>query len=121
MRTPNMRYLLGPLLVFFLTIIPIIESKAVKIRNTVLIVSSDKPNADTVTGTLDGYGIPYEVLLVPQGGTPLPPLNSTSGDANYGLILVVSQVSYNYGDMWRSALQADQWKTMYDYQVMYGK
>ncbi|KAF3129413.1 hypothetical protein TWF703_008878 [Orbilia oligospora] len=96
------------------------EGIAVKIRNTVLVVSPDKPNADTVTGTMDGYGIPYEVLLVPQGGIALPQLNQTNGDGNYGLFLVISQVSYNFGDQWRSALTQDQWNAMYDYQTVYG-
>ncbi|KAK6509254.1 hypothetical protein TWF481_004012 [Arthrobotrys musiformis] len=96
------------------------EGIAVKIRNTVLVVSPDKPHADTITDTMDGYGIPYEVLIVPQGGTSLPRLNETSGDGNYGLFVILSQVSYNYGDEWRSALTQSQWNSMYDYQTVYG-
>ncbi|EPS44709.1 hypothetical protein H072_1293 [Dactylellina haptotyla CBS 200.50] len=93
---------------------------AVKIRNTALIVTPDMANAATVTGTMDGYGIPYEVLIVPQSGVTMPQLNQTNGDGNYGLFLVISQVSYNYGDAWRSALTNDQWNLMYDYQTIYG-
>ncbi|KAK6537992.1 hypothetical protein TWF694_010885 [Orbilia ellipsospora] len=107
-------------LILLSTLFTLTYGIAVKIRNTALIITPDQANADTVTGTMNGYGIPFEVLIVPQAGATLPQLNQTSGDGNYGLFLVISQVSYNYGDAWRSALTTDQWNTIYDYQAIYG-
>ncbi|KAF3906625.1 hypothetical protein ABW20_dc0109155 [Dactylellina cionopaga] len=116
--TNSMR--LPALLFILLTLFSLSTAIAVKIHNTILVVTPDQASADALTGTVNGYGIPYEVLIVPQAGITLPQLNQTNGDGNYGLFIVISQVSYNYGDRWASALTTDQWNLMYDYQTMYG-
>ncbi|RSL99580.1 hypothetical protein CEP52_009643 [Fusarium oligoseptatum] len=68
-------------------------------------------------GVFDGYGIPFEKVLVPQTGFELPTLNSSSSKGNYGGIVVVDSVSYEYSDGWRSAISTEQWEKIYEYQI----
>jgi hypothetical protein len=70
---------------------------------------------------LNGYGIPFQNLLVPQAGIALPALN-TSGVGNFAGIVVASAVSYDYGGTtgFQSALTSDQWNTLYAYQIAFG-
>ncbi|KAH0537520.1 hypothetical protein FGG08_005695 [Glutinoglossum americanum] len=90
------------------------------VLSTVLVIARDTPAASIATITLNGYGIPYTVLTVPQAGAPLPALNSTT-QGNFGLIVVLGQVSYDYGASgWLSALNASQWSDLYAYQVAWG-
>lgn len=94
--------------------------EALTVTSTVLVISKDVPSSRVVTAPLDGYGIPYEVLAVPQGGViRFPTLNSTTTEANYGLIVVLSAVAYDYGSEgggWRSALSTDQWTELRNFQ-----
>ncbi|BCS22373.1 putative extracellular serine-rich protein [Aspergillus puulaauensis] len=86
----------------------------------ILILARDSTQADVASSGLNGYGIPYTTLLVPQAGVELPALNSSSG-GNFGGIVVAGEVSYDYGsDSWRSALTDDQWNQLYAYQLAYG-
>lgn len=94
---------------------------ASSVESTILVIASDSASAKIASSGLNGYGIPFSTLLVPQAGVQLPTLNSsTSG--NYGGIVVASQVSYDYGGTtgYQSALTTDQWNQLYAYQSAYG-
>ncbi|KAG9243216.1 hypothetical protein BJ878DRAFT_511884 [Calycina marina] len=93
-----------------------------KVQSTVLILARDTLSAYSASSGLNGYGIPFEVVVVPQTGITLPVLNSSSSAGNYGAIVVVSEVSYNYGGTlgFQSAITAAQWAQIYQYQVSFG-
>lgn len=61
-------------------------------------------------------------MIVPQAGITLPVLNSSSTVGNYGAIVVLSEVSYDYGDSlgFKSALSVAQWASLYQYRVSFG-
>jgi hypothetical protein len=92
------------------------------VSSTILILSRDYTSAQNGAFLgLQGYGIPYEVVTVPQEGIAnLPVLNSSATHGNYGGIVVVSEVGYNYGDQYYSALTRRQWNAMWDYQSQFG-
>jgi hypothetical protein len=94
---------------------------ASSVLSTILVITSDSTSAQTATSGLNGYGIPFTTLIVPQTGVTLPQLNSSSG-GNFGGIVVASEVSYDYGGTtgYQSALTADQWNQLYAYQLEYG-
>lgn len=95
-------------------------SGSVNVQSTVLVIARDAASAFSASSGLNGYGIPFQVLLVPQTGVTLPTLNSSSG-GNFGGVIVASQVSYDYGGgNFSSALTADQWNQIYAYQTNYG-
>jgi hypothetical protein len=86
----------------------------------ILVIARDSSSATAATTGLNGYGIPFTTLLVPQDGADLPALNSSSG-GNFGGIVVASGISYDYGDSgWASGLTTDQWNQLYAYQLEYG-
>lgn len=90
------------------------------VDSKILVVVRDAYAGQVATSGLNGYGIPYEILTVPQAGIALPTLNTTSG-GNYGGFIIAGQVSYDMGGgNYQSALTAAQWQLMYDYQVLYG-
>jgi hypothetical protein len=90
------------------------------VDSTVLVIARDAYGAQVASSGLNGYGIPFQILQVPQAGVALPTLNTTAG-GNFGGIIVAEQVSYDYGNgNFSSALTAGQWQQMYDYQTMYG-
>ncbi|RDW58478.1 hypothetical protein BP5796_12408 [Coleophoma crateriformis] len=94
---------------------------ATSVNSTVLIITRDAGSAYHGYSGLNGYRIPYQVLLVPQTGATLPVLNSTSLSGNFGAIVVLSEVSYDYGTAgFNSALTADQWAALYAYQLAFG-
>ncbi|CEJ90078.1 hypothetical protein VHEMI05886 [[Torrubiella] hemipterigena] len=84
-----------------------------------ILARSDADVASTSPG-LDGYGIPWEAVLVPKAGVSLPQLNSTVTDGNYAAIITVSGLIYDYGtdkaSNYHSALTPDQWNQLYAYQ-----
>lgn len=88
---------------------------------TFLIFARNEASAYSAFSTLNGYGISYEVVLVPDGGIPsLPVLNSSATVGNYGAIVVLSEVSYNSpSGVFSSALTTDQWAALYQYQVTF--
>lgn len=99
-------------------------------KGTVLIFARDPKDVDghpnmakDAWSGLNGYAIPYEVVLVPKAGITLPTF-SEGTQGNYGAIVVLSEVSYNYGtteaSSYKSALTDAQWAEIYDYQVNYG-
>ncbi|EEU43436.1 uncharacterized protein NECHADRAFT_45195, partial [Fusarium vanettenii 77-13-4] len=85
--------------------------------STILIFAKDEYAASSAGWGFDGYGIPFEKVLVPQNGFELPTLNSSSSKGNYGGIVVVDSVSYEYSDGWRSAISTEQWEKIYEYQI----
>lgn len=92
------------------------------VSSTILVIARDQTSAQNGAFLgLQGYGIPYEVLTVPQAGiSALPILNSSATHGNYGGIVVVSEVGYNYDNQYYSALTRRQWNTLWDYQTQFG-
>ncbi|KAK4191039.1 hypothetical protein QBC35DRAFT_512775 [Podospora australis] len=93
---------------------------ALSVSNTVLVFARDTGSANSATSGLQGYGIPYEVVIVPQAGITLPALTSAADQGNYGGIIILSEVSYSYPSGWASAITAAQWTTIYNYQTTFG-
>lgn len=90
------------------------------VKSTILILARDQDSARQVSSGFNAYGIPFQTLLVPQGGVALPTLNSSSG-GEFGGIVALSGLAYDYGNnSWRSAMTDDQWQQLYTYQVNYG-
>jgi hypothetical protein len=84
------------------------------------VFARDATSAYSATSGLNAYGIPYELRLVPSTGITLPALNSSATAGNYGGIITLSEVSYQYTDSWHSALTTSQWQQIYDYQTSFG-
>lgn len=98
-------------------------SSATSTSSTILILARDDASAYSAYSVLNGYAIPYQVLIVPQGGVALPALNGSSKAGNFGAIVVMSEVSYDYGDSgggFQSALTPAQWAALYTYQHSFG-
>ncbi|KAJ9652490.1 hypothetical protein H2201_009218, partial [Coniosporium apollinis] len=93
---------------------------AVATKSTVLILARDTGAAYNVYSGLQGYGIPYEIISIPSTGASLPILNSTTTEGNYGAVVVLSEVSYEYSTGFFSALTTQQWNTLYSYQTAFG-
>jgi hypothetical protein len=96
---------------------PVVEGATV--GSTILILLRTNDNAYSVTSGLDAYGIPYELARVPQTGFQLPTLN-TSAHGNYGGIISLSELAYEYPEGWHSGISADQYNSIYAYQVAFG-
>jgi hypothetical protein len=90
------------------------------VNGKILVFARNTAALYTATSGLSGYGIPFEAIAVPQEGITLPVLNSSMTDANYGGIVVLSEVSYEYSTGWASALTADQWQQLFNYQTSFG-
>lgn len=90
------------------------------VSNTVLVFARDSASATVATLGLQGYGIPYQTVIVPQSGAPLPVLNSSATVGNFGSILVLSEVSYQYTTGFLSALTTSQWTSLFNYQTAFG-
>jgi hypothetical protein len=93
---------------------------AMSTKSTLLIIAKDSETAKAAHSGLQGYAIPYRVLMVPQGGVTLPQLNSSATQGNFGGFVILSDVSYNYttatGSAYRSAITDPQWEQMFAYQ-----
>jgi hypothetical protein len=92
---------------------------ALSAQGTILVLARDTTSAYSAFSGLGGYGIPYSVVTVPSTGTTLPALSS-DGVGNYGGIVVLSEVSYQYTNDFLSALTTDQWNALYNYQIQFG-
>jgi hypothetical protein len=108
------------ILVLFVSVVASTNS----VYQTALVIATDDGTADQAVTTLQSYGMQYQVLNVPSTGTSLPSLETISGSnnmANFGLLIVISQVSYDYGGTigWASALTDTQWNALYAYQTKY--
>jgi hypothetical protein len=92
------------------------------VKSTVLVFARDAASGYSAYSGLNGIGIPYQLVIVPQAGITLPALNSSSTVGNYGAIVILSEVSYDYGDTlgFQSALSTAQWAALYQYQVIFG-
>ena len=91
------------------------------IANTILIFARNLPSSYSATSGINGYGIPYQLQIVPQEGITLPTLNSSTTQGNYGGFIILGEVSYDYGNnTWASALTAAQFATLYQYQSDFG-
>lgn len=90
------------------------------ISNTILILAIDSTSAYTCSSGLNGYGIPFDSIIVPMYNFTLPQLNSSATHGNYGGIIVYAQAAYDYGNgNWSSALTTAQWQQLYNYQVAF--
>jgi hypothetical protein len=101
-----------------------LASSCQSVYQTALVIASDDNTAAQATSILQGYGAPYVLLAVPQAGISLPSLESTSIESsigNFGLIIIIGQVSYNYGGSigYASALTSAQLDALYAYQTKY--
>jgi hypothetical protein len=95
-------------------------NSAITVSSKILVLARDAASAYSGYSGLNAYGIPYQIVLVPQEGITLPTLNSSSTVGNYGGIIVLSEVSYGYSTGWGSALTAAQWTQIYNYQTSFG-
>lgn len=95
-------------------------ANALSVTSTVLVFARDTASGNSAISGLKGYGIPFQLVIVPQGGTSLPSLNDTTTQGNYGGIVVLSELAYSYDDVWASALTSSQWQQLYDYQTTFG-
>ncbi|KAI7362518.1 hypothetical protein KC354_g7211 [Hortaea werneckii] len=95
-------------------------ANALSVASKVLVFARDTASSYSATSGFKGYGIPFQVVIVPQGGTTLPSLNDSATQGNYGGIVVLSEVAYSYDDLWASALTSSQWEQLYDYQSSFG-
>lgn len=64
------------------------------VKATVLVIARNNDEARSVTSGLNGYGVPFQVLLVPQAGVALPTLSNTAGGL-FGSIVALSGLAYN--------------------------
>jgi hypothetical protein len=95
-------------------------ASALTVASTVLVFARDTASSVSATLGLQAYGIPFQVVIVPKAGITLPALNSSSTEGNYGGIIVVSEVGYDYSSGWSSAITTAQWEKLYAYQVAFG-
>jgi hypothetical protein len=98
------------------------DTIAETIESTALVIARDAASAYSAYSVLNDHGIPYSLLIVPQSGVNLPSLNDSTTKGNFGLIVVLSEVSYDFGGTlgFQSALTADQWGTLFNYQSAFG-
>ncbi|PNY27996.1 Uncharacterized protein TCAP_02067 [Tolypocladium capitatum] len=90
-----------------------LTAAAITVDSTILVIARNDADARQATVGLDGYGIPYEKLLVSQPGTALPTLNSSPTQGRYGGIITVnSDTNRN----WDTAVTQQQWSQLYAYQ-----
>jgi hypothetical protein len=96
--------------------------QAETVASTVLVIARDTASAYSAYSGLNDHGIPYTVQLVTPSGASLPTLNTSATSGNYGLIVVVSEVSYynNNTGTYQSALTTAQWTSLFNYQVSFG-
>ena len=89
---------------------------------TILVFARDSVSGYSAFSGLNGYAIPYQLVAVPQTGITLPVLNTSATAGLYGGIVILSEVSYDYGGTtgFQSALTAAQLATLYQYQVSFG-
>ncbi len=92
---------------------------AFSVESTVLVIAKDATAGYSATSGLDAYGIPYTLLSVPSTGATLPDL-TTSGNGNFGGIVVLSEVSYEYDTTYASAITDEQWTALFNYQTAFG-
>ncbi|KAH8693314.1 hypothetical protein GQ44DRAFT_832799, partial [Phaeosphaeriaceae sp. PMI808] len=92
------------------------------ISSTILVIARDESAAENgAAAGLRGYGIPFEIVTVPRTGiSALPDLNMSATYGNYGGIVILSEVGYNYDNRYYSALTQTQWDSLMAYQTQFG-
>ena len=95
-------------------------TSAATVSSTILVFSRDAASGSSATSGLSDYGIPFQLVLVPQSGITLPALSSSATNGNYGGIIVMSELAYEYSTGWGSAFTTAQWQQLYDYQTEFG-
>lgn len=90
------------------------------VDGTILVLGRTTADAEMAAAGLKGYGIAYEAVAVPQTGVELPSLNSSSDHGNYGGIVILSEVSYEFEGGWRSAITDEQFDELFKYQLDFG-
>lgn len=90
------------------------------VDGTILVLARSTDESYSATSGLNGHGIPFQLLVVPQEGVDLPTLNSSSTTGNYGGFITLGEVSYDYNGTYNSALTDAQWDTLYAYQAAFG-
>jgi hypothetical protein len=91
------------------------------VDSTVLVLVRTADDPYSVISGLQGYGIPYQVVTVPKTGFQLPTLNTSTTQGNYGGIISLSELAYEYdGGDWSSGMSVDQYNTIYAYQTAFG-
>lgn len=94
---------------------------ALTVQGTILVLARNNGEAYAATSGLDAHGIPYSVIVVPQSGVTLPTLSACATAGDYGGIITVSELAYEYdGGVWGSAITDAQWEAMYAYQEAFG-
>lgn len=94
-----------------------VAQSGIQVNSTVLILARDSFDVASVSPGLDAYAIPWQQYLIPQAGAPLPTLNSSLTQANYGSIILIGSISYDYNGTYNSALTTAQWNQLYAYQT----
>lgn len=89
------------------------------VDSTILILARTDYDATSVSFGLEGYGIPWEKVLIPKEGIDLPTLNSSEIEANYGGIVVVGDIAYEYEGSWQTAITDKQWAEINAYQTTF--
>lgn len=98
-----------------------VTAAATSTKAIFLVFARDTASAYSAYSGLNDYGIPYELVIVPSTGITLPKLKTSDTVGNYGGFVILSEVSYkNSAGNWGSAITADQWQAMYDYQTAFG-
>lgn len=96
-------------------------TSALSTNATILVLARNNAAAYSATSGFNAYGIPYQLQIVPAEGIALPPLQSADNTTgNYGGVLILSEVAYDYNGSWHSALTTDQFNQIYAYQSQYG-
>jgi hypothetical protein len=111
--------IISPFILLFAILIQLV-SGAITVSSTILVFARDTASAYSVTSGLTGYGIPYQLVIVPQAGIALPTLNTSTTSGNFGGILILSDVAYSYSTGWASALTAAQLTQLFTYQTAFG-
>ncbi|KAI8817680.1 uncharacterized protein EV422DRAFT_540498 [Fimicolochytrium jonesii] len=92
-------------------------------RQVILILTTTGGDVDYQTKGLDGYGIPYEVAVVPPTGYPnasaLPiAFEDAAGNARYSVVMISpGQLPIQVGGVWQSALTTVQWGLIEAYEA----
>ncbi|KAH7239535.1 hypothetical protein BKA59DRAFT_503322 [Fusarium tricinctum] len=107
----------APVLVSTKALPPVVAPSSTTTATTILILGKDDYACDSAASGLQGYGIPYEKVLVPQEGFVMPTLNSTSSKGKYGAIILVDAASYLYASGWASAITQQMWDQIFEYQL----
>jgi hypothetical protein len=108
------------LLVIALALLVSLATAVTTVSNTILVFARDSASGYSATSGLNGYGIPFQLVIVPQAGITLPVLNSSPTVGNFGGIVILSDVIYNYPTGYASAFTTDQWTQLFNYQIAFG-